>query len=279
MSFWAVAPLISFMIAKISSKKILTKKKPEKSLLLPLKRRAGRGRSGRITVRHRGGGVKRLYRIVDFGEKKINIPAKVIALEYDPNRTAFIVLLQYQDGKKRYRLAPQDLKVGDEIICAEKEEIKPGNRMKLKNIPLGTQVYNIEITRGKGGQLVRGAGTAAKVLAQEGKFSHLEMPSGEIRKIFKECFASIGQISHPEKRFEKIRKAGTRRLKGWRPTVRGTVMGPREHPHGGGEGKTPIGLKHPKTPWGKPALGVKTRRRTWTDKYIIQRRVKRKRKK
>ncbi|MDI6591663.1 MAG: 50S ribosomal protein L2 [Patescibacteria group bacterium] len=251
---------------------LLTKKKPEKRLLLALKKKAGRATSGRITIRHRGRGAKRLYRILDFGQEKIGIPAKVISLEYDPNRTAFIALLEYQDGDKRYRLAPQDLKVGDEIICAEKTEIKIGNRMKLKNIPVGTLVYNIELEPGRGGKMVRGAGTAAKVLAQEEKFTHLEMPSGEIRKVSQECFASIGQVSHPEKKFEKIGKAGRVRLKGIRPTVRGTAMNPPDHPHGGGEGKTPIGLKYPKTPWGKPALGVKTRKRKWTDKYIIQRR-------
>jgi len=261
---------------KIRKKRILSKKKPEKSLLLTLKKRAGRGKSGRITIRHRGGGVKRLYRIVDFGEERIDLPAKVIAIEYDPNRTAFLALLHYQDGQKRYRLAPHGLKAGDEIICAEKGKIKIGNRLKLKNIPVGIQIYNIEIMPGRGGKLVRGAGTAAKILAKEGKYCHLQLPSGEVRKILLEGFASIGQLSHPEKRFEKIRKAGTRRLKGWRPTVRGTVMNPRDHPHGGGEGKAPIGLKYPKTPWGKHALGVKTRRRRWTDKYIIRRRSKKK---
>lgn len=256
--------------------KLLTKKKPEKRLLLPLKTRAGRAGSGRITVRHRGGGVKRLYRILDFGEEKLNIPAKVIALEYDPNRTAFIALLEYQDGEKRYRLAPKDLKVGDEIIASEKAEIKIGNRVKLKNVPVGTQVFNIELEPGKGGKLVKGAGTSAKVLTQEGELTHLEMPSGETRKISQNCFCTIGQVSHPEHRFEKIGKAGTQRLKGWRPAVRGTVMTPRDHPHGGGEGRSPTGLKYPKTPWGKPALGVKTRKKKkWTDKFIINRRSKR----
>lgn len=252
--------------------KLLTKKEPEKRLLLPLKKRAGRGVSGRITVRHRGGGVKRLYRIVDFGEEKLGMVGKVIAIEYDPNRTAFLALVEYQDKEKRYLLAPKDLKVGDEIFCSEKTEIKIGNRMKLKNIPVGTQVYNIELEPGKGGKLVRSAGTSAKVMAQEEGFTHLEMPSKEIRKVSNQCFASIGQVSHPEKKFEKIGKAGRRRLKGWRPTVRGSAMNPPDHPHGGGEGKTPIGLKHPKTPWGKPALGVKTRKRKWTDKFIIKRR-------
>lgn len=251
---------------------LLTKKKPEKRLLKFFKKRAGRARTGRITVRYRGGGAKRLYRIVDFGQEKIGILAKVIALEYDPYRTAYIMLLEYPDGERRYQIAPQDLKVGDEIICAEKAEIKIGNRMKLKNMPIGTQVYNIELSPGQGGKIVRGAGTAAKVIAQEENFTHLEMPSGEIRKFSQECFASIGQVSHPEHRYEIIGKAGRARWRGRRPRVRGAAMIPPAHPHGGGEGKAPIGLKHPKTPWGKPALGVRTRKRKRTDKFIIKRR-------
>lgn len=255
-----------------TTSQLLTKKEPEKKLLLSFKQRAGRAKSGRITVRHRGGGVKRLYRIVEFGQEKLDVPAKVTALEYDPYRTAFLVLLEYQDGEKKYIIAPQELKIGDEIIFSEKAPLSPGNRMKLKNIPVGTMVYNIEIEPNRGGKLVRGAGTSAKVLAQEGKYVHFKMPSGEIRKILSECFASIGEVSHSEHRFEEIGKAGRKRLKGRRPTVRGSAMTPPAHPHGGGEGKAPIGLKYPKTPWGKPALGVKTRKRKWTDKYIIQRR-------
>jgi large subunit ribosomal protein L2 len=273
-----------------SSRKILTKKKPEKKLLLSLKNKAGRGRSGRITVRHRGGGAKRLYRLIDFGQEKLEIPGKVVALEYDPNRTAYIALIEYGDGdrrdksqraprptnagisEKRYILAPKDLKVGDEIICQEAAEIKTGNRIKLMNIPVGAQVYNIELESGKGGKIVKAAGTSAKVIAQEPPYTHLELPSKEIRKIPQQCFASIGQVSHSEKRFEKIGKAGRKRLKGWRPTVRGTAMIPPDHPHGGGEGRSPIGLKHPKTPWGKPAKGVKTRRKKWTEKLIIKQR-------
>lgn len=279
-------------------KSILTKKKPEKKLLKFLKKRAGRARSGRITVRHKGGGVKRLYRIIDFGQEKIGIPSKVIALEYDPYRTAFIALLEYQDGERRYILAPQDLKVGDQVIISEKTELRPGNRMKLKNILVGTMVYNIEIEPGRGGKLARGAGAAAKTLAQEEKpstgaklstepvrdlnevsdtgFTHLEMPSGEIRKISQDCFASIGTVSHPEHIYESLGKAGKSRRLRRRPTVRGSAMNPPDHPHGGGEGKAPIGLKHPKTPWGKPARGVKTRKKRWTDKFIIQRRKKKK---
>lgn len=250
----------------------MTKKEPEKKLLLYLKKKAGRSSDGRITVRHRGGGVKRLYRIVDFGQEKLGVPGKVIALEYDPNRTAFLALIEYSDKERRYILAPKDLKVGDEIICAEVSEVRTGNRIKLKNIPVGVQVFNVGLEPDKKGKLVRGAGTSAKILAQEPPFTHLEMPSGEIRKVSQDCYASVGQVSHPEKRFEKISKAGRRRLKGWRPTVRGTAMNPPDHPHGGGEGRTPIGLKYPKTPSGKPALGVKTRKKKWTDKLIIKRR-------
>lgn len=255
-----------------STKKILTKKEPEKGLTLYLKKRAGRAKSGKITVRHRGGGAKRLYRKVEFGQEKLDVRSKVIALEYDPYRTAFLALIEYPDGQKKYILAPQELKIGDEIIFSEKAEISVGNRMKLKAIPIGTMVYNIEITPNRGGKLVRGAGATAKVLAHEGKYTHLKMPSGEIRKILSTCFASIGQVSHAEHRFEKIGKAGRARLKGKRPVVRGSAMVPVSHPHGGGEGRAPIGLKHPKTPWGKPALGVRTRKRKYTDKYIIKRR-------
>jgi len=255
-----------------SSKKLLTQKEPEKKLTVFLKQKAGRNRSGRITVRHRGGGVKRLYRLVDFGQEKLGVPAKVLALEYDPYRTAFLALIEYPDKEKKYILAPQDLKPGDEIIFDEKTSLKIGNRMKLKNIPVGLLVHNIEILPGQGGKLTRSAGSAAKVLAQEGKYTALEMPSGEIRKILSECFASLGVVSNPEHRYQTIGKAGRIRRKGWRPTVRGAAMNPVDHPHGGGEGRTPIGLKFPKTPWGKPARGVKTRKRRQTDKFIIKRR-------
>lgn len=255
---------------------VLTKKKPEKRLLLKLKKKSGRGSSGRITVRHKGGGVKKLYRLIEFGQSKLDMPAKVLSLEYDPFRTAFIALIEYQDGEKKYILAPQDLKVGDEIVFSEKAPAKLGSRMKIKNIPPGTAVYNIELEPGRGGKLVRGAGTGAKVLAHEGKYSHIEMPSGEVRKIFQECFASVGTVSNPEHRFIILGKAGRTRHKGRRPTVRGSAMSPVSHPHGGGEGRAPIGLKKPKTPWGKPARGVKTRRRKATEKYILQRRKKKK---
>lgn len=252
---------------------MLTPKEPERGLLSALKQKAGRSRDGRMTVRHRGGGSKQLYRIIDFGQQGINLKAKVIALEYDPNRTAFLALLQYDNGERSYIIAPDGLKVNDEVNCSEKAELKPGNRMKLKNIPVGTQVYNIEIQSGGGGKLAKSAGTSARILAQEGKYTHLEMPSKEMRKVLQECFASIGIVSRPDHRYIKLGKAGKSRHRGIRPTVRGGAMNPPDHPHGGGEGKSPIGLPGPKTPWGKPARGVKTRRkRSWTDKYIIQRR-------
>lgn len=254
----------------------LSKKEPEKALVLPLKKKGGRNSSGRITIRHRGGGAKRMYRIIDFGQEKINIPAKVAALEYDPNRSAFIALLDYQDGDKRYILAPQDLKEGQEVIIADKAELKPGNRMKLKNIPVGTFVYNIELEPHKGGIIVKSAGSSAKVLAQEGKYINLVMPSSEIRKVPAECFASIGSVSNPEHRYVRVGMAGRTRHKGFKPHVRGVVMNPVDHPHGGGEGRSGIGMKHPKTPWGKPALGVKTRRKRWTNKLIVSRRKKKK---
>jgi len=248
----------------------------EKRLLLTLKSRAGRGKSGRITVRHKGGGVKKRYRITDFGQRKIDIPAKVLALEYDPYRTAFLMLLEYEDGEKRYRIAPDKIKVGDTVICSERTEIKTGNRMKVSNIPVGTLIYNIELAPGEGGKMVRAAGGTAKVLANEGKYTNLEMPSGEVRRVFQKCFATIGMVSHPEWRYTNLRKAGTKRLMGIRPRVRGSAMNPVDHPHGGGEGRSGIGMKHPKTPWGKPALGVRTRRKKkWTKKLIIKRREKR----
>lgn len=253
---------------------ILTKKEPEKRLLLRLPSRAGRTRSGRISVRFRGGGNKRLYRIVDFRQEKIGVPAKIAAIEYDPYRTAFLMLLEYRDGEKRYRIAPQDIKVGDEIICEEKAPLHPGNRMKLKNIPSGTLVYDVELQPGKGGQMVRSAGSAAKIFGNEGKYTILQMPSGEIRKILSECFASIGAVSRPEHLYINLGKAGKTRYRRRRPHVRGSAMNPVDHPHGGGEGRTGTGMKFPKTPWGKAARGVKTRRRKWTDKYIVQRRKK-----
>ncbi|MEK7664339.1 MAG: 50S ribosomal protein L2 [Patescibacteria group bacterium] len=260
----------------------LTKKKPEKRLLKYIKRSVGRSKaSGRITVRHKGGGVKKLYRIIEFAQTRMDTPAKVIALEYDPNRTAFIALVEYpstgsgQAPVRQYIIAPQDLKVGDEIVFLDKAPLKIGNRLKLKNIPVGTNVYNVELEPGRGGKMIRSAGSSAQVLAQENGFVNLKMPSTEIRRVSGECFASIGIVSNPENRFYTIGKAGKSRMKGRRPHVRGSAMNPVDHPHGGGEGRQPIGLKHPKTPWGRPALGVKTRKnKKWTSKYIIQRRKK-----
>ena len=255
---------------------LLTKKRAEKSLVKYIKRSVGRSKaSGRITVRHKGGGVKKLYRIIEFAQTRQDMPATVIALEYDPNRTAFIALIQYQDQVKQYVIASQGLKVGDEILFSEKAPLKPGNRLKLKYIPVGTNVYNVELYPGYGGKMIRSAGSTAQVLAYEDGSVNLKMPSTEIRKVSGECFASVGMVSNPENRFYRIGKAGKSRLKGRRPHVRGSAMNPVDHPHGGGEGRQPIGLKHPKTPWGRPALGVKTRhRKKWTNKYIIQRRKK-----
>lgn len=257
--------------------KDLTKKRPEKKLTYRLKNKAGKGGGGRITISHKGGGVKRLYRDINFGQEKMDIVAKVIAIEYDPNRTSFICLLEYSDGDRRYIIAPDKIKIGDEIFCQEKTELNLGNRMKIKNIPMGTQVHNVELEPGRGGKMIRGAGTSAKILNQEEKYTHIVLPSSETRMVLGECFASIGQVSFPEHRFIKIKNAGANRRKGIRPTVRGSAMNPVDHPHGGGEGRAGIGLKHPKTPWGKPALGVKTRnKKKWTSKLIIQRRKKKK---
>lgn len=254
----------------------LTKKRPEKKLLKYIKRNVGRSSStGRITVRHKGGGVKKLYRVIEFSQTRLDFPAEVIALEYDPNRTAFIALIEYSDKQRQYIIAPHGLKVGDKILFSEKTELLIGNRMKLKNIPVGASIYNIELEPGRGGKMARSAGSCAQVLATEGKYTSLKMPSTESRKVLSECYASIGQVSNPENIFYRIGKAGKSRLKGRRPHVRGTAMNPVDHPHGGGEGRQPIGLKYPKTPWGKHALGVKTRNiKKWTNKLIISRRKK-----
>ncbi len=254
----------------------LTKKGPEKSLVKYVRRNVGRSAStGQITVRHKGGGVKRFYRVIEFSQTKMDLPAKVIALEYDPNRTAFIALIEYKNKEKQYIIAPQNLKVGQEIIFSDLAPLTPGNRIKLKNVPVGTAVYNVELEAGKGGKIVRSAGSSAQVLAHDGDHINLKMPSTEIRRFSGECFASIGMVSNPENRFYTLGKAGKSRLKGRRPHVRGSAMNPVDHPHGGGEGRQPIGLKHPKTPWGKTALGVKTRnRKKWSNKLIISRRKK-----
>lgn len=250
----------------------ITKTEPEKSLLAPKKRTAGRNHQGRITTRHRGGGHKRLYRILDFKRDKRGIPARVAAIEYDPNRTARIALLHYVDGEKRYILAPVGLKVGDVVMAGPDAEIKPGNALPLRLIPIGTMVHNVELQPGRGGQLVRSAGTAAQVVAREERYTILRLPSGELRRVLSECYATVGQVGNVEHQNVSLGKAGRARWLGRRPEVRGKAMSPRDHPHGGGEGRSPIGLPGPKTKWGKPALGVKTRRNKRTDVFIVQRR-------
>ncbi len=257
----------------------LTKKKPEKALLGPKTRKAGRGSAGKITVRHKGGGAKQRYRIVDFKRDKFDIPAKIAAIEYDPNRSSFIALAVYKDGEKRYILAAHTMKVGDWIVTSKKEnaEIETGNRLCLKHISQGTSIYNIEMIPGKGGQMVRSAGSSATVSAMEGGFVQISFPSGEVRKIPEDAMATIGRVSNIEHSMVVIGKAGRSRWMGIRPTVRGSAMNPVDHPHGGGEGCQPIGLKHPKTPWGKPALGKKTRKKNKpSNKYIIRRKKKKK---
>jgi len=250
----------------------LSKVAPEKSLLISLKKKAGRNSRGVITVRHQGGGSKRKLRIIDFSRDKIGIPGKVASIEYDPNRSARIALIHYIDGEKRYILAPLGLEIGDTIKAGDEVEIKPGNALPLGSIPVGTLVHNIELEPGKGGQIVRSAGNAAQVMSRESKYVLLHLPSGELRKVHYRCRATIGQIGNVDHGNIKFGKAGCKRWLGIRPSVRGSAMTPRDHPHGGGEGRTPIGLKHPKTPWGKPALGYKTRRRKVSDKMIVRRR-------
>lgn len=252
----------------------ITKSTPERSLLLPLRKSGGRNGYGRVTVRHRGGGHRRFIRIVDFKRDKRGIPAKVAAIEYDPNRTARLALLFYADGEKRYIVAPTDLKVGDTVMAGAGAEIRSGNALPISNIPVGTLIHNIEIKDGRGGQLVRSAGGAAQLLAKEGDFAQVRMPSGEVRLIRQTCFATIGQVGNLDHGNIKLGKAGRKRHKGIRPTVRGSAMSPRDHPHGGGEGRQPIGLPGPKSPWGKPTLGYKTRRNKKTDQYIVRRRSK-----
>ncbi len=253
----------------------LSKVAPEKSLLEPIKKSAGRNSYGRITVRHRGGGNRRKYRVIDFKRRKFDVPAVVKTLEYDPNRTAFIALIEYEDGVKSYIIAPIGLKVGDAVMNGPSADIKPGNALPLQNIPVGTVIHNIELYPGKGGQLARSAGNSAQLMAKEGKMALLRLPSTELRYVPIGCMGSIGQVSNAEHENVNISKAGRKRHMGWRPTVRGSVMNPCDHPHGGGEGKSPIGRPGPVTPWGKPALGYKTRKKHHrTDKYIAKRRVK-----
>jgi large subunit ribosomal protein L2 len=252
----------------------ITKSKPERSLIVPLRKSGGRNAYGRITVRHRGGGHRRFIRLVDFKRDKRDIPAKVAAIEYDPNRTARLALLNYADGEKRYIVAPVDLKVGDTVMAGARAEIRSGNALPIANIPVGTLIHNIEFKEGRGGQLVRSAGGAAQLLAKEGDFAQIRMPSGEVRLIHQVCYATVGQIGNLDHGNVKLGKAGRKRHKGIRPTVRGSAMSPRDHPHGGGEGRQPIGLPGPKSPWGKPTLGYKTRRNKKTDQYIVRRRSK-----
>lgn len=252
----------------------ITKHTPEKSLTVPLKKHSGRNHWGTITVRHRGGGNRPRYRLVDFRREKLDIAAKVAAIEYDPNRSARIALLHYVDGEKRYILAPVGMMVGDKIVSGTGAEVKPGNTLPITNIPVGTLIHNIELVAGKGGQLVRSAGTSAQLMAKEGKYAIVRLPSGETRYVSVDCKATIGQIGNPEWNTLKLGKAGRKRHMGWRPANRGAVMSPRDHPHGGGEGKVGVGLPGPKTPWGKPALGKITRRKKFTNKFIVKKRGK-----
>ncbi len=255
----------------------ITKEKPERSLIVSRNKSAGRNAQGKVTVRHRGGGNRRHIRLVDFKRDKRGIPARVKAIEYDPNRTARLALLAYADGEKRYIIAPLDLRVNDVVMAGAQAEIRPGNSLPIANIPVGTLIHNIELKEGRGGQLVRAAGGAAQLLAKEGDYAQIRLPSGEVRLVRQTCYATIGQIGNVENSNIKLGKAGRKRHKGIRPTVRGSAMSPRDHPHGGGEGRQPIGMAGPKSPWGRPTLGAKTRRNKSTDKYIIRRRGKKRR--
>lgn len=269
--FKPVSPGRRFMT--VSTFEDITGKEPEKSLLLPLKKSGGRNRRGRITSRHRGGRHKRMYRIIDFRRDKDGVPARVVSIEYDPNRSARIALIHYRDGEKRYILAPVGLKVGDILESGPGADIKVGNSLALKDIPLGTMIHNIELQPGKGGQLARSAGTAAQLMAREGAYAHLRLPSGEVRLVHARCRATIGQVGNVEHENISLGKAGRARWKGVRPQVRGVVMNPVDHPHGGGEGKSPAG-RHPVTPWGKLTLGAKTRKKKASDRLIIKRRTR-----
>jgi len=252
----------------------ITKSEPERSLIIAPSKHGGRNVYGRVTVRHQGGGHRRFIRIIDFKRNKLEIPAKVAAIEYDPNRTARLALLHYADGEKRYIIAPLGVKVGDTLLSGANAEIRPGNCLPISNIPVGTLVHNIEIKEGRGGQLVRSAGAAAQLLAKEGDFAQIRMPSGEVRMVRQKCYATVGQVGNLDHSNIKLGKAGRKRHLGIRPTVRGSAMSPRDHPHGGGEGRQPIGLPGPRSPWGKPTLGYKTRKNKQTDKYIVRRRNK-----
>lgn len=254
----------------------ITRSRPEPSLTRPLRRRGGRNNTGRITVRHRGGGHKRRYRIIDFRRNKFDSMAEVVSIEYDPNRSARIALVQYEDGEKRYIIAPLGLKVGDRIGNGEQNtNLRVGDALAIRDIPVGTMIHNIELRPGKGGQLARSAGTSAQLLAKEGTYAQVRLPSGEVRLVHERCMATIGQVGNTDHGNIKLGKAGRKRWMGWRPTVRGTAMDPASHPHGGGEGRSPIGMPGPKTPWGKPALGKRTRRNKSTNRYIVRRRGRR----
>ncbi|MCX7911406.1 MAG: 50S ribosomal protein L2 [Dehalococcoidales bacterium] len=250
----------------------ITKEEPEKSLVVPKKSKAGRNFRGKITVRHRGGGVKRQLRIIDFKRDKFGVPGRVAAIEYDPNRSARIALIHYADGEKRYILAPIGLNVGDTVMSGPNAEIKPGNALPMRLMPVGIEVHNIEITKGRGGQAVRSAGAAAQLMGKEGDYVLLRMPSGEIRRVHGDCMATVGRVGNVDHQNISLGKAGRRRLMGWRPAVRGSAMTPRDHPHGGGEGRCPIGMPGPKSPWGKPTLGYKTRKPKPSDRLIVKRR-------
>ena len=270
-SFKPVTPSLRNMTVLTNEE--ITKFEPEKKLLTKLKKNAGRNNTGKITVRHHGGGSRRKYRVIDFKRNKVDMEATVIGIEYDPNRTSNIALIEYEDGERAYIIAPLNLKDGDKVISAEKADIKPGNCMPINSIPVGTMIYNIELHKGKGAQLVRSAGMSAQLMAKEGKYAHVRMPSGEMRLILVDCKACIGQVGNLDHENVKIGKAGKTRHMGIRPTVRGSVMNPVDHPHGGGEGRAPVGHTGPRTPWGKPALGYKTRKsKHRTDKYIVKRR-------
>ena len=272
-SFKPVTP--SLRNTKLLASDEITKNTPEKKLLAPLKKNAGRNAQGKITVRHQGGGNRRKYRIIDFKRNKVDMEATVIGIEYDPNRTANIALIEYEDGERAYIIAPLGLKDGDKVISSEKADIKPGNCMPISAIPVGTLIYNIELHKGQGGKLVRSAGMSAQLMAKEDKYAHVRMPSGEMRLILVDCKACIGQVGNLEHENVSLGKAGRKRNMGIRPTVRGSVMNPVDHPHGGGEGRAPVGHAGPMTPWGKPALGYKTRKtKNPTDKYIVKRRNK-----
>ena len=272
-SFKPVTP--SLRNTKLLASDEITKNTPEKKLLAPLKKNAGRNAQGKITVRHQGGGNRKKYRIIDFKRNKVDMEATVIGIEYDPNRTANIALIEYEDGERAYIIAPLGLKDGDKVISSEKADIKPGNCMPIKAIPVGTLIYNIELHKGQGGKLVRSAGMSAQLMAKEDKYAHVRMPSGEMRLILVDCKACIGQVGNLEHENVSLGKAGRKRNMGIRPTVRGSVMNPVDHPHGGGEGRAPVGHAGPMTPWGKPALGYKTRKtKNPTNKYIVKRRNK-----